>query len=85
MARDLIVRREERIATLVYDAPDLNLKSLVVRSDGLFARSREILHFIGDMTPALAEDLGMCERFYVVVMDGPRVAKTSEARLQKEP
>ena len=84
MAGDLIVRRDERTATLVYDIPDLNVKSLVVRSDGLFARSDDRTSFIGAMTQALLEDLEACDRFYVTCMDGNRVKRTSEARLLKE-
>lgn len=85
MARDLIVRRGENIATLVHDEPDLKVKTLVVLSDGLYARSDVGTVFVGQLTQALKEDLEACDRCYVVFMQGYRVIKTSEARLLKEP
>lgn len=85
MARDLIVRRGEQTATLVHDEPDLKVKTLVVNTDGLYARSDVGTFFIGQLTHALREDLGECDRCYVVLMQGYRVIKTSEARLLKEP
>ncbi len=84
MARDLIIRTDERIATLVHDEPDLKVKSLVVLSDGLYARSDDGLFIIGQLTHALKEDLERCDRCYVVLMQGYRVMRTTEARLQKE-
>jgi hypothetical protein len=84
MARDLIVRTDERIATLVHDEPHLKVKSLVVLSDGLYARSDDGLFIIGQLTRALQEDLERCDRCFVVLMQGCRVMKTTEARLQKE-
>ncbi|MBY3151053.1 hypothetical protein HFO56_01340 [Rhizobium laguerreae] len=82
MARDLIVRNG--IATLVHDEPDLKVKSLVVHSDGLYARSDDGLAVLGQITPALKKDLDGCDLCFVVLMQGHRVMKTTKARLQKE-
>lgn len=81
MARDIIVRKSERIATLVHDEPDLKVKSLVALADGLFARSDDGLIFIGHLTQSIREDLGHCNRAIVVLMGEHRVLKTTEARL----
>lgn len=81
MARDLIVRADERIATLVHDEPTLKVKSLVVLPDGLYARSENGSFLIGHLTHALKEDLERCDRCFVVLMQGDRVMKTTEARL----
>lgn len=85
MARDLIIAKDGKTtATLVHDEPDLKVKSLVVHSDGLYARTDGGLVPVGQLTRALMEDLACCDRCYVVAMDGNRVLRTTEARLQKE-
>jgi ABC-type Na+ transport system ATPase subunit NatA len=85
MARDLIVRKDERVVTFVHDEPGLKVETLVVFSDGLYARSDDGTFIIGQLTHALKEDLMVCDRCIVVLMQGFRVVRTSEARLLKEP
>lgn len=85
MARDLIVRTGERIATLVHDEPDLKVKTLVVASDGLYTRTDQGDIALGPMTGTLRRDLERCDHCYVVFMQDYRVLRTTEARLLKEP
>jgi hypothetical protein len=89
LAKDIIVRKDEGIVTLVHDEAGLTVKSLIVLSDGLFARSDDGLFFIGHLTPAIREDMDHCDRAFVVLMseetdDDHRVIRTTKARLEKE-
>ena len=84
MAKDLIIRRDARVATLVHDESELKVTSLVVLSDGLYAHGADGTMFIAHLTRPLLEDLEHCDRCVVVTMSGLDVVSTKEVRLQKE-
>lgn len=69
------------MATLVHDEPNLKVRSMVLMSEELFARSNAGLTKLGRLSSESLADLLACRSFVVVEMEGDRVAETRRVRL----